>query len=196
MQLQKKICLLGMYSVGKTSLIERFVYHRFSDHYLSTLGAKVTKKSLQISASDGQQIEYNLLIWDIAGEETENKIPPSYLLGAAGAILVADLLRPETMEALPSVLERFKEINPGAAVVLAGNKQDLLQDIESDSKEILRLAHQLKLPCHLTSAKTGCQVDSVFSALASSLLSRDEANQVISPPKKKAKTRQAKDQKR
>jgi hypothetical protein len=39
----------------------------------------------------------------------------------------------------------------------------------------------------LTSAKTGCQVDSVFSALASSLLSRDEANQVISPPKKKPK---------
>ncbi|MFZ1464732.1 MAG: GTP-binding protein, partial [Anaerolineae bacterium] len=32
----KKICLLGDFGVGKTSLVRRFVYDLFDDRYLST----------------------------------------------------------------------------------------------------------------------------------------------------------------
>ncbi|MGL5074895.1 MAG: Rab family GTPase, partial [Waterburya sp.] len=44
----KKICLLGDFNVGKTSLIRRFVEDKFSDQYLSTVGVKVSRKSIDI----------------------------------------------------------------------------------------------------------------------------------------------------
>ena len=44
--IQKKICLLGAFSVGKTSLIRRFVEDRFEDKYLSTIGTKISRKTL------------------------------------------------------------------------------------------------------------------------------------------------------
>jgi GTPase SAR1 family protein len=58
--IQKKICMLGAFAVGKTSLVARYVKSIYSDKYQTTVGVKIEKKTLQV---DGQ--EWNLIVWDL-----------------------------------------------------------------------------------------------------------------------------------
>ena len=70
--IQKKICLLGDFAVGKTSLIRRFVEDRFDDRYLSTIGVKISRKPMEMS-----EFTLNLLIWDLAPVIYAVPSPPS-----------------------------------------------------------------------------------------------------------------------
>ena len=64
--ISKKICLIGDYGVGKTSLIRRFVDRQFSDKYLSTVGVKISRKSVEATDSQQQKkLKLQLLIWDL-----------------------------------------------------------------------------------------------------------------------------------
>ncbi|MEO0836337.1 MAG: ADP-ribosylation factor-like protein, partial [Cyanobacteria bacterium J06642_3] len=90
--ISKKICLLGDFNVGKTSLVRRFVEDTFSDRYLTTVGVKISRKSMTVSTEqDIHQV--NLLVWDLEGNTKFKSITPSYLKGASGSIIVADLTR-------------------------------------------------------------------------------------------------------
>ena len=91
--LQKKVCLLGGFGVGKTSLVRRYVQSIFSDTYLTTVGVKIEKKMVNVGAA-----EVALILWDIAGEDDITGIRTSYLRGAAGYFLVVDVTRGETLE--------------------------------------------------------------------------------------------------
>ena len=62
--LQKKICMLGGFSVGKTSLVRRFVKSIFSETYLTTVGVKIDKKSVALPDKT-----VDLILWDLAGED-------------------------------------------------------------------------------------------------------------------------------
>jgi len=84
--ISKKVIITGSFGVGKTSLFNRFLYSKFDEKYLTTIGVKVDKKVINI---DGQDL--NLLIWDIAGEISQNKVPHSYFLGTSGVIYVFEL---------------------------------------------------------------------------------------------------------
>ncbi|MCP5099231.1 MAG: GTP-binding protein, partial [Chloroflexi bacterium] len=92
---QKKICLLGDFAVGKTSLIRQYVEGKFDDRYLSTIGVKISRKTLKRDA-----MTLNLLIWDLAGGDNQNQIQATYLRGAVGALMVCDLTRTETIDAI------------------------------------------------------------------------------------------------
>lgn len=89
--ISKKIVLTGCFGVGKTSLFNKFLYEKFSEKYLTTIGVKVDKKVVEI---DGRKI--SLLIWDIAGEVSQDKVPQSYYLGSSAIVYVFDLTRPST----------------------------------------------------------------------------------------------------
>ena len=91
--IRKKVCLLGSFAVGKTSLVRRFLHSEFSDRYQTTVGVKVDKKELEI---DGQAI--TLVIWDLYGEDRWQEVRGSYLRGASGGFLVADATRLETLD--------------------------------------------------------------------------------------------------
>ena len=84
--IQKKICLLGGFGVGKTSLVAQFVHSLFSDKYLTTIGVKIEKKSVPV---DETQVE--LVIWDIYGHDDFQKLRTSYLRGASGYLLRGNL---------------------------------------------------------------------------------------------------------
>ena len=83
--LSKKVVMLGLYGVGKTSLVQRFVRSIFDDKYLTTLGVKVDKKVVQVD-----DIEVTLMLWDVAGAENHFDVPMSYIKGAAGYLVVVD----------------------------------------------------------------------------------------------------------
>ncbi|MGH9835660.1 MAG: Rab family GTPase, partial [Blastocatellia bacterium] len=99
--IQKKICLLGAFAVGKTSLVARFVKSIYSDQYITTVGVKVDKKTVKV---DDREI--NLIVWDLAGEDEFQKVQMSYLSGASGYLLIADGTRLNTLETARMLRER------------------------------------------------------------------------------------------
>src|SRR6202007_355940 len=99
--LQKKLCMLGRFSVGKTSLVKRFVSSVFSDAYLTTVGVKIDKKTVDLG-----ERAVNLILWDVAGEDDVSTVRMSYLRGSAGYVLVADGTRLSTLEVALSLRAR------------------------------------------------------------------------------------------
>lgn len=91
--IQKKLCMLGAFAVGKTSLVRRFVQSLFTDKYLTTVGVKIDKK--QVVCADK---EVALLLWDLYGEDEFQRVQTSYLRGASGLLLVADGTRSATVD--------------------------------------------------------------------------------------------------
>jgi len=155
--IRKKILLLGDFSVGKTSLIRRYVDNTFDDKYLTTIGVKISKKLIVL-----HNIEYELLIWDIEGATATKKIPSSYFKGASGAIFVCDVNRKETIKGLKEHINTFLTLNTQAKHVIAYNKADLLS---SEEKEALTLLENT----FLTSAKEDSNVELLFHTLAESM---------------------------
>jgi len=166
--LKHKICLLGSFGVGKTSLMERFVNDRFDEKYLSTVGISVSQKLMppnQIGSGDSTQ-QFMFLIWDIAGLEKFNPMVMNYFRGATGALAVADLSRPQTIDDLDPIVEKFITVNPDAALVAVGNKADIMDDITDVPAELDQLAGQYAGATILTSAKSGTGVEEAFNALS------------------------------
>ena len=153
--ISKKIILTGSFGVGKTSLFNKFLYNKFSEKYFTTIGVKVDKKVIDV-----ENEEVSLLIWDIAGEVTQDKVPHSYFLGTSGVIYVFDLTRPNTYEQLQEDLNYLRTKVPDGVIRVVGNKVDLL-----DSKAIEDFHSG---PLHfdlLTSAKTGENVENLFYSI-------------------------------
>jgi small GTP-binding protein len=168
--ISKKICMIGDFGVGKTSLIRRFVDRQFSDDYLSTVGVKISRKIIEITGVNQQEkLNLQLLIWDLEGHTKFKAIAPSYLQGSSGAIIVADVSRIETLERLPEHIQLFLSINPKSSFIIALNKSDLI-----DEEKLVKLIEFVQLQegvdkvsvIYQTSAKTGLYVDDIFQELA------------------------------
>jgi small GTP-binding protein len=162
--IKKKICLLGSFGVGKTSLVRRFVYNLFDDQYLSTIGVKVSQKLLPQDKEIGMQ--FNFLIWDLEGFEQSSAITKNYYTGASAAIVVADLTRIDTIETLPKNIIPFKKVNPNAIVLIAGNKNDLVQNELTAKNTLIKIANQEDIPYYFTSALNGENVENCFITLS------------------------------
>ena len=163
--LQKKICMLGSYAVGKTSLVTRFVKSLYSDTYHTTIGVKIDKKTVTVG-----ETTVNCMIWDIAGEDEFYTIKSSYLRGMSGYLLVLDGTRHISLEVARNIQQRVEALFPGLPFVLVVNKHDLLSDWEITERELDEFS---PAPCAVihTSAKTGKDVELAFQQLASAMLS-------------------------
>ena len=166
--IKKKVCLLGSFAVGKTSLVERFVNDRYDEKYLTTIGIKISEKLLPPCRDDrtGSTIQHTFLIWDIAGLEKFDKVSTHYFRGAAGALAVADLTRSDTISDLYSLCEKFKHINPQAQLQIIGNKIDLFDDKQTVGSELMEVAAAYSSQATITSAKTGENVQKAFVRLS------------------------------
>ena len=72
-------------------------------------------------------------MWDTAGTERFRAVSRSYYRGAAGAILVYDIASHASFRALPTFLNDARALaSPDLAVILAGNKADLVDEDASD----------------------------------------------------------------
>lgn len=163
---QKKICILGMFGVGKTSLVERFVYNKFDDEYKSTIGIKVCQKLLSPIETDQHKIvQFNFLLWDIEGAEVITPQIQNYMIGAHGALIVSDLTRPDSISVANDIVETFQQTAPDMPVVLAGNKFDLIAAESENIQQLEELGETLKAPVLLTSAKENNNVEAAFEKL-------------------------------
>jgi small GTP-binding protein len=162
--LQKKICMLGAFAVGKTSLVERFVEGTYRDRYLTTVGVKVSRRDVDLP-----QRTVRLLLWDLHGEDAFQRVQPSYLRGASGVFLVIDGTRRKTLDTacdLAALVERTVGEVPALWLL---NKIDLRDEVEVDLEEVAARTSATVLP---TSALTGEGVDDAFHRLARAMTDR------------------------
>jgi small GTP-binding protein len=161
---RKKICMLGAFAVGKTSLVTRFVESIFSEKYHTTMGVRIEKKTLQLGGK-----EWHLIIWDLAGEDEFLQIRPSYLRGSSGYLLVADGTRRATLDAAVNIQQRVRDTIGDVPFVLILNKSDLADEWEVAERTMEALSKKgwtwLK-----ASAKTGAGVEEAFLTLVGEMM--------------------------
>ncbi|HTZ48462.1 MAG TPA: Rab family GTPase [Verrucomicrobiae bacterium] len=162
--IQKKICMLGAFAVGKTSLVRRFVESIFSETYHTTVGVKIDRKTLQLNAT-----EINLVLWDLYGDDDFQKIRWSHFQGAYGYLLVADGTRRSTLEKALLLEERARQEIGSVPFVFVINKSDLAKDWELDAQVEAQLQAK-KWTVLRSSAKTGEGVEEAFAELTRKML--------------------------
>jgi small GTP-binding protein len=167
--IHKKVCLLGDFAVGKTSLVRRFVHNLFDAKYVSTIGVRVSRKTVVVPSGD-EMVQLTMMLWDLGGSEEFEQVRGSYLRGTSGAVWVCDLTRPETLDSLRSYIDTLFSVSPGAQLVLAGNKRDLTDLQRILPSQIEAVAAGLDVPCYLTSAKSGDEVNVLFHHLGQMLV--------------------------
>jgi small GTP-binding protein len=166
--MQKKICLLGTFAVGKTSLTERFVKSAFSERYQTTVGVRIHKKTVTVD-----ELALDLIIWDLAGEDEFVVLRTAYLRGASGYILVADGTRPETLDKAADLHQRAQAALGDVPFALIVNKVDRSSDW-TIREDVLDELVRSNWPVFRTSAKTGQGVEHAFNSLARAVLSGRE----------------------
>ena len=169
--IQKKICMLGSFSVGKTSLVSRFVSSVFSDKYLTTVGVKIDKKALAVDGGD-----VTLMLWDIYGEDDFQKLRMSYLRGASGYLLVVDGTRRATLDVALGIHRTVTEGIGPLPFVLCLNKADLRDRWEIDLPRVAERARTDGWTAIETSAKLGTGVEEAFRTLTSRMLAETGAD--------------------
>lgn len=162
--ISKKVCMLGGFSVGKTSLVEQYVHSIFSDKYLSTVGVKISKKALSV---DGKDV--TLVLWDMEGKDIYADVNLAYLRGTMGFFAVADGLRKETLETAVSLREHALRIAGDIPSCLLVNKADMKDQWEITDGMLEPLSQQ-GVHTIYTSAKTGEGVEEAFLTLTQRML--------------------------
>jgi small GTP-binding protein len=159
-----KICLLGSFAVGKTSLVRRFVESLFSESYQTTVGVKVDKKVVEVAG-----VPVTLVLWDIQGVEEAEPLRRTYLRGAHGYLLVCDGTRGETLAQCLDLHEKAKATIGDVPSLLLVNKADLKDrwEIPAQVLDGLRGKGWRILE---TSARDGLNVEEAFGLLAASMV--------------------------
>ena len=162
--IQKKICMLGSFAVGKTSLVRRYVDSIFSDTYQTTVGVKIDKKLMHLNETD-----IHLVLWDLYGDDDFQKIRWSYFQGAAGYLLVADGTRRATVERAVELEERARKEIGAVPFVFVMNKRDLAEQWEIEAEMEAKLIDR-GWTLSSASAKTGEGVEDAFAQLTRKIM--------------------------
>jgi small GTP-binding protein len=167
-EVSKKICLVGSFGVGKTSLIARFVHHTFSEKYLTTLGVKIDTKQVELKTGD----VCKLVIWDIAGKEDYSSTDKQYLKGSSGCIYVVDSTRQTTAEVVLNLKKQVDDELGSIPSICAVNKTDLEDEWSLTDEVQIELKEKMNY-LFKTSALNGKQVEPAFVKLVELMITHD-----------------------
>ena len=152
--------MFGDNAVGKTSIITQYIEKKFEDDYKMTIGIDISAKLLQIDEKN-----VCLFIWDIGGQKQYKIIHKSYLKGAFGAILVYDCTNKNSFNHVFDWVEECGRFYGDIPLILAGNKIDLTDEKVVSAEEGAKLAKEIKADFFETSAKTGKNINKIFTSL-------------------------------
>ncbi len=169
-----KILLCGAAAVGKTSLIHRFIKEKFKTDYKLTVGVDILTKEVEYEPNKTA----TLSIWDIGGQERFSFIRTTFYKGASGALLVFDLSRAATWEAIRNWRAEVNQFAGDVPFVLIGNKVDLIPEVGEviDREEAREYAEDEDSIYIETSAKTGVNVDQAFKELTRLIVAKNESS--------------------
>ncbi|NHJ20898.1 MAG: GTP-binding protein [Candidatus Lokiarchaeota archaeon] len=164
-KLKIKVTIIGDGSVGKTSLLQRFTQGTFQTDYIKTIGAQLTNYKTEV---DGYKFE--LIFWDIAGQDDFHFLRPSFYRASKAAIIVYSLERNNLGERSFNHITRWyedvKQFCGEIPIVVFANKVDLVDEQSLDKLQIQNLVKKLNIiGYYITSAKTGQGLDEAFNAL-------------------------------
>jgi small GTP-binding protein len=160
-----KIVVVGESGVGKTNLMTRFAYNKFSKDHQSTIGVEFAAKIITL---ENKTIKAQ--IWDTAGQERFRAISTAYYRDAKAAFIVYDITKKETFETIPKWLKEIREQGePGMPIMCCGNKLDLAHIRDVSEKEGKDFATKNKLLWMETSACEGTGVDEAFMSVVEEL---------------------------
>ena len=162
--INKKICMLGAFSVGKTALVQQYVNSIFTDRYMSTVGVKISKKLITL---DGREI--GIVLWDMEGKDDYADVNISYLRGAMGFFVVADGTRHETLEIALKLRSVSIDLIGNVPHRLLVNKADIAPSWEVTDADLAAVSDQ-GIRWLKTSAKTGLAVNEAFVSLAQEMV--------------------------
>ncbi|XP_073822132.1 ras-related protein Rab6-like [Musca autumnalis] len=160
-----KLVFLGEQSVGKTSLITRFMYDSFDNTYQATIGIDFLSKTLHL---DDRTVR--LQLWDTAGQERFRSLIPSYIRDSTAAIVVYDVTKPTTFEQTSKWISDVRaERGTEVIIILVGNKTDLAGKRQITTEDGENKAKELNVMFIETSAKTSYNVKKLFDRVAMAL---------------------------
>ncbi|OAD59283.1 Ras-related protein Rab-24 [Eufriesea mexicana] len=168
-----KVVLLGSSTVGKTSLLERFVNERFNESlsYQNTIGAAFAAKQIQVN---GKRLIMG--IWDTAGSE---KI---YYRGAKAAVICYDITKSNTFQKAKFWIKELRNIEEECKIYICATKKDILQYNEipfPDISVVETYAASIQAKFFITSSKTGENVGELFNEIAQDFMSDPDNVQKI-----------------
>jgi small GTP-binding protein len=155
--------MLGEGSVGKSSLIRRFVQQTFAHDYITTVGSNFLLKKIDLVPN---KTRMNMQLWDLSGQDSFRSIRPQYYLNSHGGILVFDLTRKDTMHELEKWYNEFVKKAGHVPLMVFGNKCDLRDQKAVSLEEGEITAKKFNAPYVETSALDGTAVESSFIELA------------------------------
>lgn len=162
-----KLMLLGDIGVGKSSIVNRLVFERFDITYKPTIGVDIYRYDVTRAAGEAP---VSFIVWDTDGNFGDAIFRHVYLRDAAGAMIVADLSRPETFDAAERLYFGFRDALPGRPAMILLNKTDL---VAQDGLPPLPVAlSKPGIEIRQTSAKTGHNVQQAFHDTADIIQSR------------------------
>ncbi|KAM9781564.1 ras-related protein Rab-6A isoform X2 [Syngnathus acus] len=166
-----KLVFLGEQSVGKTSLITRFMYDSFDNTYQATIGIDFLSKTMYL-----EDRTIRLQLWDTAGQERFRSLIPSYIRDSAAAVVVYDITNVNSFQQTTKWIDDVRtERGSDVIIMLVGNKTDLADKRQITTEEGEQRAKEMNVLFIETSAKTGYNVKQLFRRVAAALPGMDTA---------------------
>ncbi|KAJ8255102.1 ras-related protein Rab-41 isoform X2 [Anguilla rostrata] len=166
-----KLVFLGEQSVGKTSLITRFMYDSFDNTYQATIGIDFLSKTMYL-----EDRTVRLQLWDTAGQERFRSLIPSYIRDSTIAVVVYDITNLNSFQQTSKWIDDVRtERGSDVIIMLVGNKTDLADKRQVSVEAAERKARELNVMYIETSAKAGYNVKQLFRRVAAALPGMDNA---------------------
>ena len=173
-QIVLKLLLLGDSSVGKTSILLKYISNKFDDSSISTVGVDYMDKII-----DYNKFKIKLQIWDTSGEEKFRTITKNFYRNADGLLVVFDLTKKESYDHIKSWLDEAKENNDKLKTLLIGNKLDLKDERIVAIDVAKQFAEKNNLKYIETSAKDGTNINESFQAIIDLLFDGKSSEEIL-----------------
>ena len=173
-EINLKILILGDSSVGKTTLLLKYVDGYFPTIYVATIGVEFKVKKINING-----IDLNLQIWDTAGQERFRGITKNFIKGADGIIYAYDITKKSSFENLKNWIFQSEESAEGFKKLIIGNKSDLTAERQVSKESLEKFCQNKNIEGMEVSAKNGNNVEQCFETLAKLIIEGKTKEQLI-----------------
>lgn len=164
-QSARKVVIVGDQNVGKTSIIQRLIEHKFNSSVQPTIGTYTHTYST--TTSGGRQV--TMKIWDTAGAEQYQALTGVYFRDSQAVIIIFDATKSSSVERVTEWMKKYKEVADDGFIAVAGNKSDLINDLSEAKAQCMEIESEIGLPVTLVSALNGDNITQLFKYVADNI---------------------------